>query len=313
MAALKRVVAIVGSGGVGIASARRLAGGRTLLLADASNERLQSALSTLRKEGYEPSGHILDVTNSSAVEQFAKQAAEEGPLDVVVHTAGVNPVSFSAKQIYDINLVGTANVIDAFQPHVGVGTSMICVASMAGHLAMGSISAALQKHFALSPISSLLTHQELSNNVEPGMAYTIAKAANILRVQAAAKAYGDQGARINSVSPGIIYTVMGKDELEGPTGHMIKAMVDASAMKRVGTGDDVSKVVAFLAGPESAYVTGSDILVDGLLSFETRTSALLTLFQVDKRLRRNGFSLSFYLRLRSNVYVEGVDDGLIRM
>jgi len=234
------------------------------VLADASNDRLQSALTTLRNEGYEPSGHILDITASAEVEKFAKQVAEEGLLDVIVLTAGVSPISASTKKIFDINLVGTANVIDAFRPHVGQGTSMICLASMAGHMAMDFLSPELQKHFALSPTTSLLTHQEVSESVAPGMAYGIAKAANILRVQTAAKPYGERGARINSISPGIIYTVMGKAELEGATGHMIKAMVDASGLTRVGTADDVSKVVAFLAGSDSAYMTGSDILVDGL-------------------------------------------------
>jgi NAD(P)-dependent dehydrogenase (short-subunit alcohol dehydrogenase family) len=234
MASLKRVLVVIGSGGMGIASARRLAGGRTVMLADASEKHLQSALTTLRDEGYSPSGHIVDVTSSTALEKFAKEASENGALDVIVHTAGVGPETATTKQIYDINLVGTANVIDAFQPHLGVGTSMVCIASMAGHLTMDSISAELRKHFALAPTASLLSHSELSDNVDPGVAYSISKAANILRVHATATAYGQKGARINSISPGLVYTPMGKTVAEGPVGKMMEAVVSASGMKRIG-------------------------------------------------------------------------------
>lgn len=280
MASLKRVLVVIGSGGMGIASARRLVGGRTLILADASEKRLQSALTTLRDEGYSPSGHIVDVSSSTAVERFAKEASQNGALDVIVHTAGVSPETATTKQIYDINLVGTANVIDAFQPHLGVGTSMVCIASMAGPMAMGSISAELQKHFALAPTASLLSHSELSDSVDPGIAYSISKAANILRVHATATAFGQKGGRINSISPGLVYTPMGKAVAEGPVGKMMEAVVSASGTKRIGmmqtyerdekllnqfqgTSDDVAAAVAFLAGPESSFITGGDILVDG--------------------------------------------------
>lgn len=248
---------------MGIASARRLASGRTLIMADASNDRLLDAIKTLQNEGYTPSGHILDVSSGDAVKAFAAEAAGKGVLDVVVHTAGVSPVAGTSKKIFDVNLIGTANVIDAFQPHVGVGTSMICISSIAGHMAIGSLSAALQKHFALSPTSSLMNHAELSDSVDPAMAYGISKAANLLRVQAASKAYGEKGARINSVSPGIVYTVMGKNELEGASGKMIQTIMGESGLKRIGTSDEISNVVAFLAGSDSSFVTGSDILVDG--------------------------------------------------
>lgn len=263
MAALKRVAVVIGSGGMGIASARRIAGGRTLILADASNQRLQTALETLKNDGYSPSGHIVDVSSSSSVQQFATEAANAGAIDVIVHTAGVSPITSTTKQIYSVDLVGTANVIDAFQPHLQVGTSFVSIASMAGHMAIGSLSQDLQKHLATAPTSSLLSHPHLSDSLDPGHAYSIAKAANQLRVQAASKPYGEKGARINSVSPGIIATVMGNAELAGSGGNIIRAMVEASGLKRVGTSDDVAAAVGFLAGPESSFITGSDILVDG--------------------------------------------------
>lgn len=230
----KRVLVVIGSGGMGIAIARRLAGGRTLMLADASEQSLHSALTTLRDEGFSPSGHIVDISSRSALEQFAKEVSQNGALDVIVHTAGVSPETATTKQIYDINLIGTANVIDAFQPHLGFGTNMVCISSMAGHMIMGSISTDLQKHLALAPTPSLLSHPELSDSVDPGTAYSIAKAANILRVHATATAYGQKGARINSISPGVVYTPMGKTMSESSIRKYLDAVIQASGVKRIG-------------------------------------------------------------------------------
>jgi NAD(P)-dependent dehydrogenase (short-subunit alcohol dehydrogenase family) len=128
---------------------------------------------------------------------------------------------------------------------------------------MPTLSPELQKHFATAPTLSLQTHPHFPE-ADSMRAYGISKAANMLRVQAAARPYGERGARINTISPGIIYTVMGKKELDGPAGQVMRGMISNSGLQRYGYADELAATVAFLAGPESSFITGSDILLDGM-------------------------------------------------
>jgi NAD(P)-dependent dehydrogenase (short-subunit alcohol dehydrogenase family) len=257
----RSVVIVIGTGGMGLAVARRLASGRRLLLADYSEASLDSATTVLRGEGHAADAHAVDVADRPSVEKLAAAAGEAGRIDAVIHTAGVSPVTATARQIYQVDLLGTAHVIDAFLPVASPGTSLVCVASMAGHFA--SLPADLERHLATAPAGQLLQHEGIDLDADPGYAYVVAKRGNQLRVQAAAYAWGAKGARLNTISPGVISTPMGQAELEGPAGRHIQAMIDLSGARRVGTPDDIAAAAAFLAGPESSFVTGNDILVDG--------------------------------------------------
>lgn len=115
---------------MGLAAARRLASGRKLILADYSEAALSRSLEALRDEGHNVEGHAVDISDYGSVENLSKIAAEAGPIDAIVHTAGVSPVMATAKQIYDIDLLGTANIIEAFEAVASPGTSLICVSSM---------------------------------------------------------------------------------------------------------------------------------------------------------------------------------------
>lgn len=261
---------IIGSGGMGIAAARRVAAGRTLVLADYSKDTLDKAATALSNDGYSPISVTCDIFSGVSVASLAKEAASHGPLDAIIHTAGISPSYPNhnpPKLIYETNILGTSNVIEAFKPYLQVGTAMVCIASMAGHSYISRIPAALQKHFAEAPTSTLLTHPELPDDVDAAAAYGIAKAANILRVQASARTYGEKGARVNTISPGTIYTLMGKKELENSLGGHMQEMISKSALQRCGHVDEIACVVAFLTGPESSFITASDILVDGMTLF----------------------------------------------
>lgn len=253
---------MIGIGGMGLTIARRLAGGRRLLLADYSAAVLDAALTALRSDGHAAEGHAVDVSEHGSAEKLASVAGNAGRVDAVIHTAGVSPVTATARQIYQVDLLGTAHVIDAFLPVASAGTSLVCVASMAGHFA--SLSAELERHLATAPADQLLHHQGIDlDSRDPGTAYVVAKRGNQLRVQAAAPAWGGRGARLNTISPGVISTPMGRAELQGPMGAYIQSMIDLSGARRVGTPDDVAAAAAFLAGPDSSFITGNDILVDG--------------------------------------------------
>jgi NAD(P)-dependent dehydrogenase (short-subunit alcohol dehydrogenase family) len=257
----REVVVVIGTGGMGIAAARRLASGRHVVLAEASEDRLSQATISLQADGHSIEGHVVDVSNAESVQDLASRSATTGRIGAIVHTAGVSPVMATAEQIYRVDLLGTANVIQAFYPVAASGTSLVCVASMAGHLA--TLSPELERHLALAANEQLLDHEGIDLHEDPAMAYIVAKRGNQLRVAGAAQAWGGKGARLNSISPGVISTTMGQQELDGPLGSYIHMMVDSSGARRVGTAEDIASAIAFLVGPESSFVTGNDLLVDG--------------------------------------------------
>jgi NAD(P)-dependent dehydrogenase (short-subunit alcohol dehydrogenase family) len=210
-----------------------------------------------------------------------------------VHTAGVNPLCESPELVFKVNLLGTANIIDAFQAHLGPGSTMVCVASRAGHSILHTLPAELQRHFATAPTLSLLDHPEFPQVDTSMNAYRVAKVANILRVQVAASSFGKLGARINTVSPGVIYIAMGKGELDGLRSQLVKDLIEKSPLKRYGHADEVATAVAFLAGPGSSFITGSDLLVDGIYSSRLINTVLQikaanTSVRVESILQRNG-------------------------
>ncbi|KAF3017045.1 hypothetical protein E8E14_002642 [Neopestalotiopsis sp. 37M] len=252
-----QVVAVIGAGGIGLAVARRLAPGRTLFLADNSEKTLTTAKETLQKEGYSVETRTLDVSDPQAVVIFAKETSIRGHLAAVVSTAGLSPSS-SSKLIFNVNLVGTAAVIEAFLRVAQSGTSLVCISSMAGHMGPPP-SQALRDHLATAPVHQLLQHDELALDTVPHMAYTTTKNANLIRVQAAARAYGRKGARINSVSPGVISTDAGREQIAAGAAKFVAA----SPAGRVGTPQDIVNAVAFLVSADAAFITGTDILVDG--------------------------------------------------
>jgi NAD(P)-dependent dehydrogenase (short-subunit alcohol dehydrogenase family) len=206
----------------------------------------------------------VDISDYDSVCRFAKAVATDSILDAVIHTAGLSPSAGSAQKILEVDLLGTANVLDAFleAARPGAGTSVVCIASMAGHMGSG-LPPELEMHLATAPREKLLDHPSLQIGKDdpngPARAYGLSKRWNLLRVQASARAYGRVGGRVHSVSPGVISTTAGRQEIAGPAGKFIAL----SPAGRVGTPQDVVNAVAFLAGPESSFITGNDILVDG--------------------------------------------------
>jgi len=254
----REVVVVTGAGGMGLAVTRRIGSGRSVVLADAYAQVLDLGVAQLRGEGYDVRGRITDVADPEAVADLAKAAAAEGRIAAVVHTAGVSAATATVEQIMAVDLAGTAHVIEAFQAVATRGTSCVCIASMAGHYA--SLDPARERALATAPVAELRSVEPPAGRVA---AYILAKRANQVRVQAAAPAWNRLGARINTVSPGVIATAMSKAEAESASGAQMMGMLGACGIGRAGTPAEVAEAVAFLTGPSSLYITGTDLLIDG--------------------------------------------------
>lgn len=259
------VLVVIGVGGMGLAIARRLGGSREVLLADYNESTLAAAAEQLRGEGHRVTTARTDVSDRASVAALADEAAGLGRVVAVAHTAGLSPVQASVEAIIGVDLLGVAYVLDEFARVVAPGGAGLVIASMAGAMAADGVPLEMAKALSLTPTEELADLPFVSPQAlaTPGAAYSIAKRANQLRVQAAASAWGRRGARVNSISPGVISTPMGQEELSGESGASMRGMVAASGTGRVGTPDDISAAAAFLLGPESTFITGTDLLVDG--------------------------------------------------
>lgn len=213
--------------------------------------------------------HLVDVADFDAVQTFARAAAAAGHIETVVHTAGLSPSMASAKRVFEVDLLGTVHVIDAFTDLIPTGASLTCISSVARFGLDPSPD--LIAHLTNAPRDKLLTtpsvlalEESQGPNVytNPTLAYQLSKRGNQLRVQASAQAWGARGARINTVSPGVVLTALIRLEM-ATYGDAVKDMMERQPVPRGGTANDIAGVVAFLAGPDASYITGSDIVVDG--------------------------------------------------
>ena len=257
------VLVVLGIGGMGEAIARRLGAGRTVVLADLDAASLDQVATALRGDGFAVHAEQVDVSSRESVHSLARASAEIGPVKQVVHTAGLSPVQASAEAVIAVDLVGVALVLEEFADVVVPGGAGVVIASMAGTQAGDSLPADLQSALATTPTDDLAALPVIAALEDAGAAYALAKRANQLRVQASSITWGGRGARINSLSPGVISTPMGLSELAGASGASMRGAVEASGTGRLGTAEDIAAAAGFLLGPDASFITGTDLLVDG--------------------------------------------------
>lgn len=269
------VAVLIGTGSIGVAVARRAAVGHTLLLADYNQAQLAAVADQLQGEGYDVETRVVDVSDRASVTALAEAAASLGDVVRVIHAAGVSPTQAPPERVVHVDLFGTAYVLDAFAGVVAEGGSGIVIASQAGHMGPG-FPAELEQKLAYAPVEELTALPELAEGAiaDSGAAYVIAKRANALRVQAAALPWGERGARVNCISPGIISTPLARDEMNGPNAARYARMIEVSAAGRLGTPADVAELAALLLDDRGSFITGSDFLIDGGVIAAMRGGAL---------------------------------------
>lgn len=259
------VLVVIGTGGMGEAIARRSGSGQQVLLADFDESALERVGTALTGDGFAVTTQQVDVSSRDSVAALAAAADDMGPVRGVVHTAGLSPQQAPTEAVLKVDLYGVAVSLEEFAEVVAPGGAGVVIASMAGSMAVGRFPAEMETALASTPADELLALPFLQDDAlpDPGSAYSIAKRANQLRVQAASADWGARGARVNSISPGVISTPMGQLELASESGTGMRTMIDSSGTGRVGTPTDIAGAAAFLLGPDATFITGTDLLVDG--------------------------------------------------
>jgi NAD(P)-dependent dehydrogenase (short-subunit alcohol dehydrogenase family) len=258
------VLVVIGIGGIGQAIVRRQGAGKAVLVADSNDATLAAAARDLQALGYSITTQRVDVTDRASVHALAESAAGLGNVLQVVTTAGLSPNMAPPDKILAVDLYGVALVLEEFGRVIAPGGSGLVISSMAGHMPP-AFPAGMDQALAYTPADELLALPYVQAAAVPdsGTAYAISKRGNHLRVQAAAVTWGDRGARVNAISPGVILTPLAQHELDSPVGPVYQTFIQASSAKRMGTPDEVAAVAAFLMGPEAGFITGSDLLMDG--------------------------------------------------
>ncbi|MDU8925017.1 SDR family oxidoreductase [Pasteurellaceae bacterium LIM206] len=256
-----QVSVVIGSGSIAQAIARRVSAGMNILLADIRSEHAAAAAKTLREAGFECSTAQVDVADRASVQALADQAAAMGDVYRVINTAGRSPSQASPRDILKADLYGTALVLDIFGEVIAEGGSALMTGSQSA-FRLEPLTAEQIRALAVTPTEELLDLPFVQAIDDSLRAYQISKRGNALRVQAQAVRWGERKARVNCISPGIIFTPLALDELNSPErGEFYRNMLASIPARRGGTPDEVADLAAVVMN--SGYITGSDFLIDG--------------------------------------------------
>ena len=261
---MQSVTVVIGSGMIGQAIARRVSADRLIVLADLHAKNAKQAAETLADAGFVTRHETVDVADRQSVEALAALTSELGRVERVVHAAGVSPSQAPIETILKVDLYGTALVLELFGDIIAPGGSGVVISSQSSHR-LPALSAEDDGALATTPAEELLALPLLAGGrVRDTLhAYQLSKRANSLRVAAEAVRWGERGARINALSPGIVITPLAREELEGTRGAGYRRMLDLSPAGRAGTPDEIGALAAHIMGESGAFITGSDILIDG--------------------------------------------------
>jgi len=261
---MKNVIVVIGTGVIGQAIARRIGAGKHVLLADLHQKSADAAARSFSDAGFETSTAAVDISSRKSVHSLVETAKKIGAITGVINAAGVSPSQASPATILYVDLYGTALVLEEFGTVIAPGGAGVVISSMSGHR-LPALTPEQDKALATTPADELLALPMLQPDkvTDPLNAYQIAKRGNSLRVSAEAVRWGKRGARVNTISPGIIFTPLAKDELTGPRGAGYRRMIELCPAGRSGTPDEVATLAALLMGHDGEFITGSDFLIDG--------------------------------------------------
>lgn len=255
---------LTGAGQIGMAIARRVGFGMKIVIGDRNMENARSISDIMDKSGFDTVPCEMDLSSRESIRGIIAEARKYGDIEMLVNAAGVSPSQASVETILKVDLYGTAVLLEEVGKVIAPGGTGVTISSQSGHR-MPALTPEQDRQLAMTPTEELLSLPILRPvNIENTLhAYQIAKRCNVKRVMYEAVKWGERSARINSISPGIIVTPLAIDEFNGPRGDFYKNMFAKCPAGRPGTADEVANVAELLLRPQGAFITGSDILIDG--------------------------------------------------
>lgn len=261
---VKDVILLTGAGQIGMAIARRMGHGKKIVVGDKSLENAKTIVEILNNSGFDAVAIEMDLASRDSIINLIKEAQKYGNISMLINAAGVSPSQASIETILKVDLYGTAVLLEEVGKVIKEGGVGITISSQSGYR-MPALSIEDDELLAMTSIEELLDLDILSEgNIKDTLhAYQMAKRCNVKRVMSEAVKWGKKQARINSISPGIIVTPLAIDEFNGPRGDFYKNMFANCPAGRPGTADEVANVAELLMSEKGAFITGSDILIDG--------------------------------------------------
>lgn len=260
----KNVVLWMGAGQIGMAIVRRIGHGKKIIVGDKRSANAKMTAKVLSDAGFDIDWKEADLSSRESIKEFIAKGQEYGPIEFLVNSAGVSPSQASIETILKVDLYGTAVLLEEAGKVIAQGGAGVTISSQSGKR-MPQLTAEEDRLLATTPTEELLSLDILRvENVRDTLhAYQLAKRCNEKRVMAESVKWGARGARLNSISPGIIVTPLAVDEFNGPRGDFYKNMFAKCPAGRPGTADEVGTLAELIMGPYGAFITGSDFLIDG--------------------------------------------------
>lgn len=260
----KDVMILTGAGQIGMAIARRMGYGKKIVIGDKNPDNAQAVAKIMNDAGYDTDAVEMDLSSRESIKNLIAKAQEYGDITMLANAAGVSPSQAPVEAILKVDLYGTAVLLEEVGKVIREGGVGVTISSQSGHR-MPALTPEEDEQLACTPAEELLELDILQpENIRDTLhAYQMAKRCNEKRVMAESVKWGEKGARINSISPGIIVTPLAIDEFNGPRGDFYKNMFAKCPAGRPGTADEVANVAELLMSDKGAFITGADFLIDG--------------------------------------------------
>lgn len=260
----KEVMIVTGAGQISMAIARRLGYGKKIIIGDKNIDNANRITKIMNDAGFDVIPVEMDLSSRKSILKMIKVAQNYGEISMLVNGVGVSPSQASIETILKVDLYGTAVLLEEIGKVIKDGGVGVTISSQSGHR-MPALGVEIDEMLAITETNKLLDLEVLQpHNIQDTLhAYQLAKRCNEKRVMAEAIKWGQKGARINAISPGIIVTPLAIDEFNGPRGDFYKNMFAKCPAGRPGTADEVANVAELLMGPQGAFITGADFLIDG--------------------------------------------------
>ena len=261
---MKNVMILTGAGQIGMAIARRMGYGMKIVIGDKKPESAQTIAKTMNDAGFDVVPMEMDLSSRASIQNIIAESQKYGNITMLVNAAGVSPSQAPVEAILKVDLYGTAVLLEEVGKVIAPGGVGVTISSQSGHR-MKQLTPEEDGLLACTPTEELLKLPLLQpENIRDTLhAYQLAKRCNEKRVMAESVKWGAKGARINSISPGIIVTPLAIDEFNGPRGDFYKNMFAKCPAGRPGTADEVANVAELLMSDKGAFITGADFLIDG--------------------------------------------------